>query len=109
MTVSPTHPPVDNDVQAPLVPPVLAAAIDLPPPPNTNESDGEPQSRSGQIQRSTFSRSLTPTEKGKHGNLGLNTDDTQKKLGKFFKGLGQSKAFPLVMKPKLIPFDQSEP
>ena len=108
-TITPTHSSVDNDVQAPLVPSVLAAAIDLPLPPNTDESDGEPQSRSGQLEKSTLSESSAPTEKGKSGNLGLGTDDTKKKLGKFFKGLGQSKALPLAMKPKLILFDQLEP
>jgi hypothetical protein len=96
-------PLVDNDVQAPLAPSVLAAVIDLPLPPSMNEYDDEPQSRRGKTLGSTSAKSSTSTQKGKPGSLGLNTDEAQKKLGKFFKGLGPSKAFFLMIKPKLIP------
>lgn len=83
---------VDNNVQAPLVPSVLAAAVDLPLPPNTNELDGDPQFRRGQTLGPTSSKSSTSTQKGKPGSLRQNAGETQKKIGKFFKGLGPSKA-----------------
>jgi len=77
-----------NDVQAPLIPSVLAAAIDPPLASNTSDPDNEPQSRSVKTLGLTPARSSTSTRKGKAGNLDLNTEGAQKKLGKFFKGLG---------------------
>lgn len=83
---------VDNNIQAPLASSVLAAAIDLPLPPDTNEPDDESRSHRGRTLGSTSAKSSTSTQGGKLGSRGLNTDGAQKKLGKFFKGLGPSKA-----------------
>ena len=84
---------VDNNVQAPIVPPVLAAAVDLPlPPPSTNEPDGKLQLRGGRTLESNSAGSSKLSERVKSKNAGLNTPEAQKKLGKFFKGLGPSKA-----------------
>jgi hypothetical protein len=85
---------VDNNVQAPLVPSVMGAAIDLPSPPNTNELDDKPQSSGGRPLGSNPARSSMSTQKGKSNSLGLNTNEAQKKFGKFFKGLGPSKRPP---------------
>lgn len=93
---------VDNDVQAPLVPSALAAAIDPPLASNTSDSDNEPQSRSVKTLGSTPPGSSTSTRKGKASNLELNTEEAQKKFGKFFKGLGPSKASYFAMILKLI-------
>lgn len=93
---------VDNDVQAPLIPSVLAAAIHLPLPPNTNESDDKSQSSRWRMLGSTSAKSSTSGQKGKPGSSSLNTGEAQK-LGKFFKGLRPSKVPFLKMKPKLIP------
>jgi len=77
-----------NDVQAPLVPLVLTAAIDLPLPPGTNESDDKSKSRGGRTLGVSSPGSSTSSQKEKSNNLGLNTAEAQKKLGQFFKGLG---------------------
>lgn len=93
--------PVDNNVQAPLDPSVLTVAIDLPLPLNTNESDDEPRSRGGRTSGSTSAKSSTTRTKGKPNHPGRDTDEVRKKLGKLFKGLGQSEALFLPIKPKL--------
>lgn len=84
---------VDNDVQAPLIPSVLAAAIDLPLPSNTTESDDEPHSRRGRTLGSTSAQPSTSSQKGKPG---LSAGEAQKKIGRLFKGLIPSKAFSLT-------------
>ena len=91
--------PIDNNIQAPLVPSVLATAIDLPLPSNTgeNESHDKSQPRSGQTLGSSSSGSSTLSQRVKSNSLGLNATEAQKKLGKFFKGLGPSKASSLLM------------
>lgn len=71
-----------NDVQAPLLPFVLAAAIDPPLASNTSDVDNDPQSRSRNTPESTSTRN------GRTGYPELSTDGAQKKFGKFFKGLG---------------------
>lgn len=96
---------VDNDVQAPLVPSVLAAAIDLPlSPPGTDEFDVKPQSGGGRTLGSSSAGPSTHSQRGKSNNLGVNTAEAQKKLGKFFKGIGPSKVPSLVMVLRLILF-----
>ena len=95
---------VDNNVEAPLVPSVLAAAIDLPLPPNTNELDDKSKSGDGRTLGSSSAGSSTSSQKGKSNNLGLNTIEAQKKFGKFFKGVGPSKAPSLPKSPRLILF-----
>jgi tether containing UBX domain for GLUT4 len=76
-----------NDVQAPLVPSILATAINLPLPPSLNELDDNPRSHNGRI-GSTSTRSSITTQKRKPGSSGLSIDEAQKKIGKLFKGLG---------------------
>jgi len=95
---------VDNNVQAPLVPSVLTAAIDLPLSLNANESDDKSKSGGGRTLGSSSAGPSAPSQKGKSNNLGLNTVATQKKLGKFFKGLGPSKMPSLPKIPRLILF-----
>lgn len=97
---------VDNNVQAPLVPSILATAIDLPLPLNTdeNESHDKSQSTSGRTLGSSSARSSTLSRGVKSNNLGLNTAEAQKKLGKFFKGLGPSEASSFLMILRLILF-----
>jgi len=77
-----------NDVQAPLAPSILAAAIDLPLPANTNESDHGPQSHRERMLGSASAKPSTSTQREKSRSLGLDTNGAQKKIGKFFKGLG---------------------
>ena len=95
---------VDNNVQAPLVTSVLGAAVDLPLPPGTHEPDDKSQSRSARTLESNSPGSSTLSKRAKSNNLGLNTPEAQKKLGKFFKGLGPSKASSLPLVPALILF-----
>jgi len=98
---------VDNNVQAPLVPLVLAGAIDLPLP-STNESDDKPQPSGGRTLEASSTGSSKLPQRGKSNNLGLNTIETQKKLGKFFKGLGPSKTSSLPLVPGLTCSAQPE-
>lgn len=93
---------VDNDVQAPLVPSVLAAAIDLPLLSKANESDDGSKFLRGRTLGSTSAKSSTSTQKGKPDNLELKTDEV--KLGKFFKGLRPSKTPFRTITLMLIPF-----
>lgn len=102
--VAPFRFSVDNDIQAPLVQTAWAAAIDLPSPFDTSASNDDLQPRNSQLIESTSASSSTSTRKGKSGTLGLNTDEAQKKLGKFFKGLGQSMAPSLTTKLTLTIF-----
>jgi len=95
---------LDNNVQAPLVPSVLAAAIDLPLPPGTDEFDIKSQSGGGRTLGQSSSGSSIPAQKRKPNTLGTNTAEAQKKLGKFFKGLGPSKAPSRPKVPRLILF-----
>lgn len=83
---------VDNNVQAPLAPSVLAAAVDLTLSLSTGETGDKSQSSAGRTLESKSTGSSTSSQKGKSNDLGLNTPEAQKKLGKFFKGLGPSKA-----------------
>ena len=94
----------DNNVQAPIIPSVLAAAVDLPLPPSTDESDDKLQLRGGRTLESNSAGSSKLSGRVKPKNPGLNTSEAQKKLGKFFKGLGPSKAPSLPLVPGLIPF-----
>lgn len=87
----------DNDVQAPLVSSVLAAAVDLPLPLGTNEPDDKSQSDGARTLGSNPQGSSTLSRRGKSNDLGLNTAEAQKKLGKFFKGLGPSKVSSLIL------------
>ncbi|KAF9650203.1 hypothetical protein BDM02DRAFT_3093571 [Thelephora ganbajun] len=93
-----------NNVQAPLVPSTFAAAIDLPLPSNTDGSDNKLQSSGGRTLGSSSSKPSTLSQRGKSNNLVLNTTEAQKKLGKFFKGLGPSKAPSLPTLLRLTPF-----
>jgi len=43
-------------------------------------------------------------QRGKSNDLGQNTAEVQKKIGKFFKGLGPSEVLSLPMIPRLILF-----
>lgn len=95
---------VDDDVQAPLVPCVLAAAIDLPLLPNTNEPDEKTQSGGGRTLGSSSAGSSASSQREKSKNLGPNTTEAQKKFGKFFKGLGPSKEPTLSLILRLILF-----
>jgi len=95
---------VDNNIQAPIIPSVLAAAVDLPLPPSTNELDDRLQLRGGRTLESNSTGSSKLSERVKSKTPGLNTTEAQKKLGKFFKGLGPSKAPSLLLVPGLIPF-----
>ena len=93
---------VDNNVQAPLVPFILATAVDLPLPPSTNGLDDKSQSSGGRTLGSSSAGSSTSSQRGKSNNFGVNTAEAQKKFGKFFKGLGPSKTFSLSLTPMLI-------
>lgn len=99
---------VDNNVQAPLVPSVLAAAIDLPLPSDMNESDDKSQSGSGRTLGPGSAGPSASSQRGKSNNPALNTAESQKKLGKFFKGLGPSKAptLPMITIPTFFNFNQ---
>lgn len=70
-----------------------------------NEPEGRLQSGGGKTLGSSSTKSSTLSQKGKSNELGLNTAEAQKKLGKFFKGLGPSKASSLPPTPRLILFD----
>jgi len=77
-----------NDVQAPLIPFVLTAAIDLPMPPSADEPDDKSQSSGGRTLGTNSIGSSTLSQRGTSDNLGLNSEAAKKKLGRFFKGLG---------------------
>lgn len=77
----------DNDVQAPLDPALLEQAEDLPTPPNLEVVVEKPAASSSKSEGRTLGSS---TSESTGGAKNLFSAIDQKKLGKFFKGLGPS-------------------